>query len=65
MNAYERYTTAYCVKNNCSLSEMYRRIGISPNNHMKYVRGAQPLVSKGYKISQFLGVNIARLWEVE
>lgn len=65
MNAYEKYTTAYMEKNKCTRKEMYRRAGISPNNHLKYCKGTQPLVSYAYKMSQLLGVAIHRLFELE
>ena len=65
MNAYEHHTNQYMIKNDCSLSEMYRRIGVSKSNHRLYIKNRIPIVDKGYKIAKFLGVPIQELWGLD
>ena len=65
MNSFEYHTNRYLIENDCTLIEMYRRIGITKANHQKYMRGVKPMVHRGYKISRFLGVPIEILWNLD
>ena len=65
MNAYEFHANNYLINNDCTLVEMYRRIGVPLSNHQKYIKGRIPMIAKGYKIAKFLNIEIQELWGLD